>query len=47
MLKQRNIQAIITLIVGIIILIWPQILGISVGLYLILIGLLDLLDKKK
>jgi len=38
--------AILSIIVGIIILIWPDILAITVGVYLIIIGLLRLTGQQ-
>ncbi len=47
MAKTIDITAIVSIIVGIIILAAPQILGWAVGLYLIIIGILSLIDRKK
>jgi uncharacterized membrane protein HdeD (DUF308 family) len=45
--KTIDITAIVSIIVGIIILAAPQILAWAVGLYLIVIGILSLIGKKK
>lgn len=43
--KTTNLNAILAIIAGIIILLWPNILGIAVGLFLIISGILNLLNK--
>lgn len=45
--SSRKITSILAVVIGFIILIWPNILAIAVGLYLVVTGLLDLLDKDK
>jgi len=37
--------AILAIIVGIIIIAWPEILGIAVGIYLVITGILKLVKK--
>lgn len=38
-----HISAILAIIIGILILIWPKILRIGVGVYLVLLGILQLI----
>ncbi|MEK6825787.1 MAG: DUF3096 domain-containing protein [Nanoarchaeota archaeon] len=50
MAKKTNTSdliSILSIIVGFIILIWPNILGIAVGLFLLITGILNLTKKKK
>lgn len=43
--KISHLNAILAVLAGILILIWPQSLSIAVGLWLIIYGILYLLDK--
>ena len=45
MAKKTNLMAILAIIVGIIVLAAPQVLAWAVGLYLIITGILDLINK--
>lgn len=49
MAKQRTTKpdyaAILSIIVGILIIIWPDALAIAVGIYLIITGILRLMDR--
>lgn len=45
--KTQDITAIVSIIAGLIIIGIPQILGWVVGLYLLISGILSLIDKKK
>lgn len=45
--KEADLTAILSIIAGFIILIWPNILGIAVGLFLLITGILDLARKTK
>ena len=44
--KSYDLVAIVSIIVGVIILIAPQILAWAIGLYLILFGILKIIDKR-
>jgi uncharacterized membrane protein HdeD (DUF308 family) len=39
-----TISGVLAIIVGVLILIWPKILNIAVGLYLLIIGILNILN---
>ena len=43
--KTRNISAIISIIAGIIILLWPNTLNFAVALYLLIVGILGLVNR--
>ena len=45
--KEADLTSILAIIAGLIILIWPNILGIAVGLFLIITGILGLVRKNK
>ena len=45
--KTQDITAIVSIIAGLIIIAVPQILGWVIGLYLLVSGILSLIDKNK
>jgi uncharacterized membrane protein HdeD (DUF308 family) len=42
MAKKLNLTAILSIVAGILVLVFPSILAWAVGLYLVIVGLLDL-----
>jgi len=45
MKKIKGASAILSIIAGLVILAWPAILSFAVGIYLLIIGILNLFDK--
>ena len=43
--RRPDYAAILSIVVGLIVIIWPNILAVAVGLYLVIIGLLRLINK--
>ena len=43
--KQRNFNAILAIVVGVVILVWPNVLALAVAIFLIVHGLMELFDK--
>ncbi len=43
-LIKATLSAVLTLIAGLLVLVWPKLLRVALGVYLIIIGILGLVD---
>lgn len=43
-LIKATLSAVLTIIVGLLVLVWPKLLRVLLGVYLIIIGILGLID---